>query len=121
MQCVQTAPSAMTTRTIALARLAENVGPDGALALAALYGGRRLYVPHAPRAGHVLADLLGVLVFARLCYAFRGTTIYVPRLPVAPALARRARDLRGGGASVAAIAVAIGRSERQVLRYLRAA
>ena len=107
--------------TMALAQLAEHVGPDGALALAALYGGRRLYVPHAPRAGHALADLLGVLVFARLCYAVRGTTIYVPRLPVAPALARRARDLRVGGASVAAIAGAIGRSERQVLRYLRAA
>lgn len=108
-------------RPIALAQLAEHVGPDGALALAALYGGRRLYVPNVPRAGHALADLLGVLVFARLCYAFRGTTIYVPRLPVAPAMARRARELRDEGATIATIASAIGRSERQVLRYLRAA
>lgn len=105
-----------------LDRLAEHVGADAARALAGIYGGTRLYVPHAPRPGPLL-DLLGVLLLARLTYAFGGETLDVPSLPtVSPAeRARRVATLSGEGRSAREIARTLGCSMRTVRRHRRMA
>ena len=99
--------------------LEELLGPDGLAALAAARGGRRAYVPRAPRDSHWLVRAVGREAAGRLAWRFGGGRIDVPSRPPARERNARIRALRSSGRTVAAIASETGLSERQVRRVLR--
>lgn len=109
------------TMTGTLARVAAAAGQAAAVALAAAYGGRRLYLPAHLPADHHLCRLIGFDAAMRLRSALGPGHLDVPmgRRPHADATARAVADLSRRGRSAAAIAAALGVSMRTV-RYHRA-
>jgi hypothetical protein len=101
-----------------LDELAELIGRPGALALCALYGGRRLYIPATVDPAHPLVLLLGDLMAGRLAARFGRETIDVPLPPVTAARAAEARRLRAQLLTLDEIADELGVTRRSVCRLL---
>jgi len=101
-----------------LDELVTLIGRPGALALCALYGGSRLYVPAEPTATHPLVVLLGDLLVGRLAARYHGAAIEIPRPPIAEARQAEARRLRAEGLTIREIAGALDVNERTVWRLL---
>lgn len=97
------------------ANLKRILGDDGARALAAAFGGHRLYIPRSPGAHHPITVALGQARADRLAGAFHGVGIDVPMLPAARAEIRR---LAASGATRAAIARQLKVTERWVYKTL---
>lgn len=95
------------------------IGPEGLRALSEARGGRRLYVPRSVRAGHWLAEALGLEVAEQLAFQYGGCRIDVPSTPPPSDRNGRIRALRRAGVSTAGIAAAVRLSERQIRRILR--
>ncbi len=98
--------------------LADVIGRPGALALAAVAGGGRLYVPTSPVAGSWLVRLLGDMQVARLVDRFGGDTLELPLPPVAAARSALVHELRAENYSVDEIADRVGLCRRSVFRIL---
>ena len=93
------------------------LGPEGFVALAAEFGGTRLYIPHTLRPDSDLAQVLGRDLAEKLIRELAPATIRVP-------LARRERalHLRAQGLSNARIARRLGITETGVAKlFARAA
>ena len=101
-----------------LDQLADVIGRPGALALAAVAGGGRFYVPMAPSPGSWLVDLLGDMQVARLVARFGGDTLDLPLPPVSAARAALVREMRAENYSVDEIADRVGLCRRSVFRIL---
>ena len=99
-----------------LDELAALIGRPGALALCAVWGGRRLYIGNAP--SPALLELLGALQAAKLIARYAGSSIDVPAPPVAAARAVEAKALRAQLLTVREIAEALAVTERTVWRLL---
>ena len=99
--------------------LEELLGPEGLAALSAARGGRRAYVPRAPRDSHWLVEALGRERADRLAWRFGGDRIDIPSRPPPEARNARIRELRALGRPLSAIAAEAGISERQVRNILR--
>lgn len=102
-------------------QIAEDAGAELARKLRDAFGGIRLYIPRQPPRSHRLAHALGFDTARRLGELFGGETIVLPR---GKSAAERARDrqailkLRDEGQPPAAIARALGCTERWVYRVL---
>ncbi len=96
-----------------VARLADLIGLEAALALVEAYGGTRVYIPHEPT--EWLADLVGEAAAAILCGTRSGENLEVP-------LGRQWRVLvyKAQGLSRSAIARRLVCTESAVGRILRA-
>jgi hypothetical protein len=81
---------------------------EAAVAIAKTFGGTRLYLPHEPRAGHALSELVGVKIARLLCRQLGGRRHDIPS--ARPALRwHEARRLRlEEQLSHAAIALRLG-------------
>lgn len=106
-----------------LAQVAAVTGQEAALRLAGAYGGRRIYIPHAPQPEGRLARTIGLDAARRLAAAFGGITLQIPirlgrRVRILQLRAeqlQRARQLRRSDPlSVARIAEQVGVTERFV-------
>lgn len=75
-----------------LVEIAEVVGPEGALLLARRFGGRAVYVPGTPIAGHRLERLLGRPAFVTLCQHYGGMELR--DIPLAAALHNKEQMIR---------------------------
>jgi hypothetical protein len=105
-----------------LAEMARIAGTDIAIAIAREYGGRRLYLPRAPKRDHPLCKLIGTrparLICEKLTSAAKGDYFQIPS-------ARTylhwydARRLRTEGKSHTQISRAIGISTKQVALLLK--
>lgn len=62
--------------------ISELIGLPGMLKLIDHYGGRRLFVPMHLRFDHKLARLLGEDVALKLCRAYGGSDLEIPRVPL---------------------------------------
>ncbi|WP_174279026.1 hypothetical protein [Sphingomonas bacterium] len=89
--------------------IAATIGEDGLIALAAAFGGTRLYVPERISADHDIVRAIGADAAATLAARFALHTIRVPL-----AREQRAVRLRSQGASNAQIAVKLGMTETGV-------
>ena len=111
-------PLAIETLPEPLKAVAETVGLDIAEALAALYPGQRLYVPHSWRPDSPLGAL-GEEKGLRLVKGFGGDEIIVPvRAVETQARWDEIRRLAAKGATVNEIASAVGLSYRRVQQVL---
>jgi Mor family transcriptional regulator len=66
-----------------LAELASEIGRDGALTLARVFGGRKVYVPETMSEDHKLAALIGFGPASTLSTLFGSETIEIPLGPFA--------------------------------------
>jgi len=95
----------------ALEEIADIIGEAAALRLAQARGGTRVYIPHDPTPGCVLAQIVGLDAAHKLARLYAGDR---PEIPQAARLKnKRARILREDG-SQAAIARRVKCSERYV-------
>lgn len=102
-------------------RIATYCGKDVALKISAEYGGIHLSVPRHPDPNHRLVELLGPVDAAKLCEQFGGEEwSHVPICQAARHKLRliRMREMQAEGFSNAAIARAVGLSERRVIAVL---
>ncbi|HEX7128301.1 MAG TPA: helix-turn-helix domain-containing protein [Thermodesulfobacteriota bacterium] len=95
--------------------LSALLGPAAAAALAAAFGGQRLYIPKAPRRDHPLVRALGLEAARQLAAQYGGTTLEVPH---PRGSADQIRALAREGLTRAAIARRVGCSVRHVYRVL---
>lgn len=110
------APCAIAARRGALLEeLARTIGAEGANRLVAAFGGARLYIPHFPEPGDALSEAVGHATAIALAGVYGGDRIDVPN-----PTPRRERILRmrAHGASVDAIARALGCTRRRVFQVL---
>ncbi len=110
------APGASAARRGALLEeLARTIGAEGANRLVAAFGGARLYIPHFPEPGDALSEAVGHATAIALAGVYGGDRIDVPN-----PTPRRERILRmrARGASVDAIARALGCTRRRVFQVL---
>lgn len=102
-----------------LDRFARVIGEGPALRLSAHFGGRQLYVPHVPRAGSELAQVIGDVAAKALGKRFGGMFCAIPIMA-----GRRARmvprvvELRQQRKTVRAIASELACTERHVYNVL---
>lgn len=102
-----------------LRRLAELLGGDVALRLANECGGLdKVAIPHAPTPGHLWRKVLDEEQFAKVCAAFGGERIWLPRGRFVQLAKRRILELHEGGASLRQIALQAQCSENYVRRVL---
>ncbi len=104
-----------------LAEIAEAVGPHAALRLAVRFGGRGLYVPHHPRAGHAIERAIGPEAFRLLCKRYGGTELR--DIPLGAALSNKGVAIRSTAQahpqlSHRSIAARLRTTERHVRRVL---
>ena len=96
-------------------RLAESIGVDAALTLAAFFRGQpTLYVPEFHRCGHLIECVVGQPAFLRLIAAYGGETICLPK--VCTEAEQRAGAVYRAllkGQSTAEIAALLGISQRR--------
>lgn len=106
-----------------LRQIADEAGLTAALKLAQAKGGTEIYVPRTVKAGHWLAELLGLEEARAICRLYAGENISVPLgLSGAMQNARRtARQALDEGASVAQAARAAGVTERTIYNLRREA
>lgn len=99
-----------------LRTIADAAGLTVALKIAQARGGTRVYVPHRVRAGHWLAELVGLDAAQRVAKLYPGENIDIPLgLTGSVQNARRtARQALDEGASVAQAARASGLTERTI-------
>ncbi len=64
-----------------LAAVDELIGPDGALALAEAFGGRRIYLPKAPGQHHPLSVVVGAKAALIIGQVMGGLYLAVPLSP----------------------------------------
>lgn len=98
-----------------LDRFADVIGEEAALRLSAHFGGRQLYVPHAPRPDSELVQVIGEECAEALAKHFGGIFYSVPL-----EVGKRARivELRKTGEKIRAIAEELGCTERHVYNVL---
>lgn len=98
--------------------VAEDCGEQVALAFAAAFGGRELYVPTPERIdeGHPMARALGVATARKVASTLGGGKQVIPLGPVSTVQRRKRaiRDLKGTGMKNPAIARALGIHTRTV-------
>ena len=88
---------------IGLRRLAEVIGPAGAMAMAEVYGGQpSLYIPKKLTARHDLVLLLGQSNAAKLSKAFGGQRIEIPRGVFINSLKSQILSAQGSKSQIAA-------------------
>lgn len=100
----------LTIRTVA-----ELVGEDAAVRIAAVHGGRRLHIPKQITERSPLADLIGVDAASKLSWRFGGLTFDVAR---EYGHRQRIVTMRLEGKTVCEIAVALGSTLRHVYRKI---
>lgn len=101
-----------------LADIAELTGQTSAIALARVYGGRRVYVPEAIDEGHALAVALGLGPARALSEMYAGETLEVPFGPYSDQGGKRRAIitlLLDGNHSIDEMAHAVGCTRRWVL------
>ncbi|HXG29577.1 MAG TPA: Mor transcription activator family protein [Nevskiales bacterium] len=105
--------------------LVEVIGLRAALALVERWGGTRVYIPeHAPGSDHPLAQQIGQEATRKLCRAYAGETMSVPRAyrALRAALYRQIRhDYHQRGRSAAELAREHGMTERWVYAIVSSA
>jgi hypothetical protein len=69
-----------TSSFVQVERIADQIGANAALKLAAFYGGtgKQVYIPTQPTTGHVLEKIVGEEAFKNLVAAFAGETLWLP-------------------------------------------
>lgn len=113
-----------------LAEIADVAGEPAAVMIAALKGGRTIYIPARVSEQHWLVDCVGRELAEKICRHFsadgRGQYFEVPiaGTGVFPQLrrmvAKRIHELDQGGASMSKIAGEVGVTTRTVRRHRRA-
>lgn len=100
--------------------IAEEVGFIEAVEIAAMWGGRKLYVPDAPSPDHPIARDLGPHALEKLCMVFGSQSITIPKLDSARVKRnrRKARALSARGFRRFEIADMLELTERQVRHLL---
>jgi Mor family transcriptional regulator len=98
---------------------AIGVGPTARLLSS--FGGRRIYVPSAPRAGERLVGAIGMASARKLGAIFGGERIWLPKAEQNTIKSTRIRRMRRRGMSVSQIARIVGCSDRHVWKVLAAA
>jgi hypothetical protein len=111
------------SRATTLDDICHVIGYTAACALATWYGGKRLYVPGAAVVAgrvHPLARVIGEPALRALVREWPGEHLAVPHARTADRMARDRRlcELAAEGASVAAMAIALGLSTRRVGQLL---
>lgn len=103
-----------------LAEIARIIGPQGALRLVELYGGRRLYIPERIDATHALARELGLEAAEALGATYAGERIEIPlaRQWCAAIRAKAVAEARAAGHSQAQVAEQFGICERTVRSFV---
>lgn len=104
-----TEPSRSSEVSITL--IAEIIGDTATLALVAARGGRRVYIPKAPKPTHELTQFVGMEAARRLARVFGGLE---PAIPLHYTPDARVIGLIADGHSAAQVAEILGRSERFV-------
>lgn len=103
--------------------LAREIGIAATLALAELYGGRRIHIPMAP-GGEIYAALAGAMgekAAGKFCRAHAGVNVDIPKCDGARRAARDAEISRAGAAgdSYSALARRFDLTERRIGDILR--
>jgi hypothetical protein len=97
-----------------LRRLAEIIGPAGALKLREQFGGQEdFYIPKTPRITHEFTPVIGLDKLELLCAEFGGQRIDIPRGAYMHLKKALIADM---GGSNRAVAHAVGATQRYVRR-----
>lgn len=107
----------MTTPIVSmqLAEIAEVVGVNEALRLSEAFGGQEgCNVPKTPRPDHPWVQPLGWEAFCKLCQAYGGGRIDIPRNAFAKTVKAKMAELKQRGLSHRAIALQLRCTERYV-------